>query len=95
MSTQKMFQYNLAAVNVQTIVMPFDAIIVSCQYHQGRVTLWAVGTTPTSELDTFERTFYQIGATADLPEKCGHYVGTVQVDAGLYAIHVFEENYNA
>lgn len=92
MTVQSMVQYKLAAVAEQTIEMPVDAIILSVQCHQGRVTMWA---SATPGMKTIERTFYQVGATAKLPAKCGQYIGTVQVDDGIFVIHIFEENYSA
>ena len=69
------------------IQMPVGAEILDVQTQDGTPRMWAI-VDPDKEKET--RVFDVIGTGHDINDEKRKYIGTFQVENGLYVFHVFE-----
>jgi len=83
------YKYQLRSVGIQTVAMPKDAVILSCQAQKGIPCVWAlVNTQNINTIRAFQVTL--TGSHADILPTSIH-IGTVLLEEGNFVVHVFDE----
>jgi hypothetical protein len=85
----KVLKWTLELIETQTITLPARAKVLSIQMQRGELQLWALcddGNDGPSEV--CEIGLHYTGR--ELPDKPGHYLGTIQMEGGAIVIHAFE-----
>ena len=82
---KRIFKYSLDVVDMQTVVMPEHARILSVANQHGNLCLWAEVDT---DNHTEDRVISVYGTGNPLPDNQGHFVGSVIIDPFVW--HVYE-----
>jgi hypothetical protein len=92
---KKVYKYGLPNHGIKTMVMPAGAELLHVEYqgaitnyHEPGIKLWAMVDERAQETEA--RRLYIARTGEDLPEERKRYIGTVLIDNGQYAVHVFE-----
>lgn len=80
------YKYPIEITDEQTVTMPLDAGVLSCQVQGGRLVLWAMVDT---DRPSFPKTIYVFGTGNPVPEVRMRFIDTVQLNGLVW--HVFEE----
>lgn len=83
----KIYKYEIAVTDEQTISLPTAAKILAVQIQHGRPQIWALFDESLGGKDN--RTLFVVGTGNPLP-PCGRYIGTFQMMNGSLIWHVFE-----
>lgn len=83
----KIFKYQLAIVDDQTVVMPSRSKVLSVQFQSGNLCMWAL-VDPKSETATRDIRIIGTGNQIDDSRTVGDFIGTVQ--QGRFVLHVFD-----
>lgn len=84
----KVFKFNLASVDVQTVSMPADAELLHVAVQRGDIALWALCD---DEAVYVDRNFVMFGTGHDIQEGLEYeFVGTVLLCGGDLVLHIFE-----
>lgn len=83
--TRRIWKYDLAITDRQTLHLPRDAELLLVDQQQGRLRLWAL---VDATADHEPRLFAIYGTGHPLPDNPGLHLGTVVIDP--YVWHVFE-----
>jgi hypothetical protein len=87
---KRIYKYELAITDTQTIAMPEGAEILTVQAQRGTPCLWAL---VNPELPATERRIETFGTGHPVLSDTGverRYVGTYQISGGSLVFHVFE-----
>ena len=85
------YKYELKPADVQTIMMPQHAQILTVQNQHDKVNVWALVESDPLHIQS-PVTFYIVGTGNDASEaEHKKYLGTVQLAEGAYIFHVFYE----
>jgi len=83
---KRIYKYSVGIVSRQAIIMPKNAAILSIQFQDGSLCMWAL---VNPEAPNESRTFAVIGTGHDFPHDVDWtYLATVQ--DGSYIWHIFE-----
>lgn len=84
----RIYKYRLELRDVQSMLMPEGAEVLSVQVQNGSPCMWAKVDTITEERTWRQFVIYGTGhPTFDFPSK---FIGTFQMDNGSLVFHVFE-----
>jgi hypothetical protein len=87
----KIWKWELSVADLQIIMMPIGAQVLSVQVHRGAPQLWAmVDETSPAE----PRTFATVGTGHTMTKNAiyGRFIGTYQLHGGDLVFHVFEHS---
>ena len=90
----KIFKYDLEVVGeIQTVMMPLEAEILTVQTQDNKIKLWAL-VYPNNKPKPRRFQVFGTGHLVEYSVKDSvidfKYLGTVQIDHGVYVFHVFE-----
>lgn len=86
---KRVYKYPVEITDVQTILLPIGAQILSVQEQDGRAYLWAI---VNPETDSEPRRFRLYGTGHNIEtENLLKFVGTFQLLGGRLVFHLFEE----
>lgn len=87
---RQVWKYDLKHEVVNILSLPRGAKVLCAQLQKGSVSLW-VEIPNTDNQAAEKRAFHIVGTAQNLPDKATKYIGTVQVENGYAAWHVYEE----
>jgi hypothetical protein len=86
---RKVFKYPLKVVDLQSIVMPRLASLLTVQVQRGEPQLWAL--VDPEEISEERRHIAIVGTGNPMPPySLGNYLGTFQLEGGALVFHAFE-----
>lgn len=85
--TTAVWKWDLAVTDIQKLEMPVMAKLLCVQIQYGTPRLWAL---INPDALTEERTIVTLGTGLRFDSHPGEYVGTYQINNGLWVFHIFD-----
>lgn len=82
------WKFPIQVTDLQSVTMPDGAKILTAAVQRGQPCLWAE-VDPSAPM--CERSIAIFGTGHELPDDPGSYIGTFQVDHGVFVFHVYEK----
>jgi len=82
-------EYPIEITDIQTVYMPYDAMILSVQAQQLKVNMWAL-VDPSKKLAPKLIRLY--GTGLPVAEPCGRFISTIRINSFVW--HVFDATYS-